>query len=826
MTCSPCISPRTPPTPNHPLQPPPRKQSKAPLEDPTFQQLYGILKNPNAPPSPSRLSLPGKIHPCILADLRVPLLDSSREKTLLLEEVQGRRLLEGGGSRGAQQGLLSSPAGNSRLLEGGGSRGAEQGLLSSPAGNSTAVSPATNSASSLHQQVTHVASPANAASPLNAHIARELLANEDIFRDVSHQDFHGILKLNAKLGRSAEAEKTFQLMVDAGVQPTVEDYNQLMNSYSSGNDLPNCLRIFKRITDVHLQPDVKSYGILIHFLAKNRRVTDAFRMYEEMKLRNLPITQPIVTSLLKGCSTVGDYNRAWRFFEHIRNQVSRPDELTFNHMIHICAKTGHVERAFTLFHEMLQSPAPDGQGKLMPLESTYLSLIHACAKRPDYYRETFDIVQQMEEAGFRLNRVGYNYLMHAAGLQGDIHRAKALWEEMSSLDLGAEEDSLLSAAGGALSSHSSSHSSSKSSSNSPSHSPSPSLSSRASSAVENSYYQMLECYTRIPSLVHTVWKKTVWQKQMDKWNRNVLEAKMGTENERRMAEGLRPIDINEWMTDDQYDPDERITMTKCTDPALEELRDYLLEGQPEDGFLTKMREEALGFFDQLKKNTATGGRVQLTSSLLDGYVDLLGAYGLQSEAHRVFTEMYPKHGLSWTEKSFVNVIRWSFRKPKNYSQIEEYFGSLEEETAVPTLSPTMSDQPDGDEQNLENAWNAYYAFEKYRTQKGYPDHWHELETKYVRNKWHNRGISHYHRKQEYLLYKYMIQGLTRYVLVLMGSDHFHIHYVLCLLRLLRRLLDCVDSVDCSIASLPSIAPSHDLVYANYPPTNCKPFQVQ
>jgi pentatricopeptide repeat protein len=421
----------------------------------------------------------------------------------------------------------------------------------------------------------------------------------------------------------------------------------------------------------------------------------------------------------------------------MRSSVWRPDEITFNAMLHVCAKTGDAERALGLFREMMGAASPTG-GKLVPLASTYISLIHACAKRSDFYAQTFNLVSQMKESGFTPDTATYNYLLMACVHQGDVTRAKALWSELES-------------------------------SFSPTH---------------KSVQYMLATYSSFPRLVDTLWRRTVFRKKMDQFNRTVVTAKMGMDNEERVARGLKPVDINEWAADANYNPDEKVDLNATSDPGLDVLREYVLgPGGNEHDRLEQVRQEALEFVARHigsgsvhttdETNSADGaesnavvsvpedqnGPCRVTPGVLNAAIDVLGAFGMKRQALSVFFLDFDKHGLKPNAMTYNRILVALLASKKDYAVMESRLDAMIVGNPPP---PSHDDDPDS-EWALHQAWAVYEGFEKYRRLNGWPDRWPELEIKYIRNTWQQAGITHYERKLEYFIYRDLIRGLARYV---------------------------------------------------------------
>jgi pentatricopeptide repeat protein len=577
-------------------------------------------------------------------------------------------------------------------------------------------------------------------SPLNQQLVKELAAEPS--KGLQRQDFHDILYMNSKLGRAEQAEKTITLMQEYNIEPTTIDYNQLMNAYAFNKDVDGTLNTFKRMMKSQRQPDAWSFGIVIKCLTQNRKLNDAFLFYDQMKLLQIPTTQPIISTLIQGCVRVGDFNRAWRLFDHLRTMVARPDEITYSLMISLCAKTGHVERALTLFHEMSQDPGPHGH-RLFPLESTFAALIHACAKRPEYYGTAMDLVQQLEEIGYQCDRITYNYLFLACKNHGDLPRARALWKDMVSESVARRDGEVAVVVPDAT-----------------------------------TYALLLGTYGRMPNVVENLWRRTVWRAQLGQFEKQVLFAKMGLENEERLKQGKTPIDINEWIIQDDYDPDRPAELVGVRDLELEELRLYLLDGMSEDDRLQVCRREALQLCDlirhrvapSLESATRSSGPAPLTmtATLLNTFIETMGTYCLKRRAITVYENDFAKYGVEKNSTTYLRTLRALFASYVSFKEMEL---SMERISGMKTPNASLGKEvvatagdevePEDPVYNIAKAWDVIRDYERFRNQRQFPSRWDELEKKSVRARYQERGITHYDRKTEYVIYKTMILGLTR-----------------------------------------------------------------
>jgi pentatricopeptide repeat protein len=253
-------------------------------------------------------------------------------------------------------------------------------------------------------------------------------------------EISNVIHLNALAQRPVEAQKAFDLLQNLGLKPDLIAYNHLMDAYSRAKNVEKVEQIFNDLKNGpsasppqkgeaskdSLQPDMVTYSTLIKTLVNANQTRKAFSVYDEMtKVKKIPANRIIFTTLIKGALRDKDVDRAWKTFDHMRSQVCEPDTVTYSLMIYACSKTQDAEKAFDLFEEMASKSLPVS-------EATFVSLIQACGSRPDYYLEAFNLFDQMVRQGYTPTHWTYNTLLSAVAKQGDILRARLIWNQMIS----------------------------------------------------------------------------------------------------------------------------------------------------------------------------------------------------------------------------------------------------------------------------------------------------------------------------------------------------------------------------------------------------------
>ena len=291
----------------------------------------------------------------------------------------------------------------------------------------------------------HPNRPSNDTDPLLSSTSRSLTV----------ADFNSAILSNSLHSRPEKALAVFQLIGQAGLIPSSASWNLLLDAFANAGDLDGALNVFtdmslsasastlsslrtmsttlsttlspspssSTLPGIHASPDLYTYSIMIKACVGCGELEPAFKFYQEMKLAGIIPTQPIFTTLIKGCIKAGDFARAWKTFDYMRGEICKPDEVSFTTMISLCAKAKEVERAFDLYEEMRELA-------LVPTNVTFNTLIQACGSRDDYYVQVFELLENMIRQGFTPDTVTYNVLLGAASKNGDVKRARLIWNHL------------------------------------------------------------------------------------------------------------------------------------------------------------------------------------------------------------------------------------------------------------------------------------------------------------------------------------------------------------------------------------------------------------
>lgn len=137
-------------------------------------------------------------------------------------------------------------------------------------------------------------------------------------------------------------------------------------------------------------------------------------------------------SVIHACAKKGDVRRAEHWLSKIsavRSDGVKANTISYNIVMDACAKANDPEGAENLLHRMLKE-------KLEANVVSYATVIHARAKRGDV-KKAEHWLRRMIECGVEPNVVCYNSLVYACGRTGDAENAERWVEEMETRGLEA-----------------------------------------------------------------------------------------------------------------------------------------------------------------------------------------------------------------------------------------------------------------------------------------------------------------------------------------------------------------------------------------------------
>ena len=272
-----------------------------------------------------------------------------------------------------------------------------------------------------------VPSPAAALRTVDADAVVAALSPGGALPRVEANFSYGIRVLGAQ-GRFSDALALFAEMRAAGATPTVYTYVALLSACSEQRNATAALEVWDAMAEAGVAPSAVAYGALAHACVRARDLPAAFRVVAAAEADTAvsphPLSSPVLwTTLIVGCVHVGDVERAWDVFHHMRRYHAAPDAVTYTALISACALRDRVEQALGLLDEMRQTGVE-------PTHATWNALIHCAGRSFRLASRAHDLFEEMESAGFAHDERSYNGVLLACAHSGDVRMARRYLHRM------------------------------------------------------------------------------------------------------------------------------------------------------------------------------------------------------------------------------------------------------------------------------------------------------------------------------------------------------------------------------------------------------------
>ncbi|KAJ9065113.1 hypothetical protein DSO57_1023213 [Entomophthora muscae] len=250
----------------------------------------------------------------------------------------------------------------------------------------------------------------NVTKQLNelARRTRQSLASVKVYGHLIH--------LYASQGDFLNAQKTFDLLIVAGLAPNEHIYNSLMNAYANSGKLKETLETFNQLQSDLINLTIYPYGILIKAYMKHNRVQDAFGIVDSMRRKIKPDTS-IYNALIQACIKAHDSKRAWLAYDLMLKDDCQPSLPTYALLLPIAQKE-NLEKALLLFEEMLRRG-------MIPNLKIVNSLLSALISRPEYYSTSIKLLDLLiTQKQFTPDVYTFNIMLTGAQLKRNLKDAR------------------------------------------------------------------------------------------------------------------------------------------------------------------------------------------------------------------------------------------------------------------------------------------------------------------------------------------------------------------------------------------------------------------
>ncbi|KAL2644941.1 hypothetical protein R1flu_012528 [Riccia fluitans] len=234
---------------------------------------------------------------------------------------------------------------------------------------------------------------------------------------------------------------TLREMETEGHKIPLAIYNLFAVFLRDAGKFDSVLELFRRMKARGCEPDAVTYTVAIGAAYSSRRAPEALSLHKEMVQKGHALGVGTWNMLIAVASKTGQVGVAVELFSEMR-KTCKPDAYTFNTLISILCSLENKEDAQTFLRKLgIRADAINSceQGALelfrfmeriiAPDSVTYQTLIHAMC-RSGRLQDCQDLVQEMEERGFRAGLVLYHRILQLLGHAGKVDKAWKLFLKM------------------------------------------------------------------------------------------------------------------------------------------------------------------------------------------------------------------------------------------------------------------------------------------------------------------------------------------------------------------------------------------------------------
>ncbi|KAK9475438.1 uncharacterized protein V1510DRAFT_409206 [Dipodascopsis tothii] len=239
----------------------------------------------------------------------------------------------------------------------------------------------------------------------------------------SEADVRGLLECMPKKTRARHGAAIYDMATEAGVAPSVELVNLLLEGYAKAGNTVLVEALFGQLGASGLAPNADSYRCMLEVYMTTKNLKRSSHVVELMQRGGHKLTLEHYNVIMRTCLLTGHGEQLSKIFDLLkfRSLEDAPDADVYAIMIWHAGTQGEVERALDLYGELKSRV-------FKPLEANervYQALAFACSQRRDFQSLSWKYVSKAIELA-PANKFMFDLMLRVCGASGNANMARAV----------------------------------------------------------------------------------------------------------------------------------------------------------------------------------------------------------------------------------------------------------------------------------------------------------------------------------------------------------------------------------------------------------------